>query len=273
MGPKLIFGDEAYGRSGSGTAESVGSITGSDISSYYADHVGPKDSALIFSGDVTRAQAESLAKEYFGKWAGKTEAGGKPPAPPAPQPTHVVIVDKPGAPQTALQAFSLGVPANSPDVDALTVMNYTLGGSFASRINMNLREIHGYTYGARSTYTEYLDGGLFSAGGLVRTDVTAPAAKELMKELRDFPGKPSTAEELAAAKESSIRSLPGRFETNASVAGAMDSIFLYGRPLDYYAKLPGRYEAVTQADVARVAQQYLHPDQTGNCDGGRSFED
>ncbi len=261
VGPKLIFGDEAYGRSGSGTAESVGSITGSDISSYYADHVGPKDSALIFSGDVTRAQAESLAKEYFGKWAGKTEAGGKPPAPPAPQPTHVVIVDKPGAPQTALQAFSLGVPANSPDVDALTVMNYTLGGSFASRINMNLREIHGYTYGARSTYTEYLDGGLFSAGGLVRTDVTAPAAKELMKELRDFPGKPSTPEELAAAKESSIRSLPGRFDTNASVAGAMDSIFLYGRPLDYYAKLPGRYEAVTQADVARVAQQYLHPDQ------------
>jgi len=143
----------------------------------------------------------------------------------------------------------------------LTVMNYTLGGSFGSRINMNLREVHGYTYGARSGFSEYADGGLFVAGGLVRTDVTAPAATELMKELRNFPVKPSTEEELAAAKEASVRSLPGRFETTSSVVGAMNDIFLYDRPLDYYAKLPARYGAVTQADVARAAQQYLHPDQ------------
>ncbi|MGA8781976.1 MAG: pitrilysin family protein [Terracidiphilus sp.] len=261
VGPKLVFGDGAYGRSGSGTAESVGSITGSDISNYYASHFGPMDSALIFSGDVTRAQAEDLARQYFGKWTGKTEGSATIPAPPAPQPTHVVIVDKPGAPQTSLQAFSIGVPASSPDADVLTVMNYTLGGSFASRINMNLREVHGYTYGARSGFSEYAEGGMFVAGGLVRTDVTAPAATELMKELRNFPGKPSTEEELAAAKEASVRSLPGRFETTSSVVGAMNDIFLYDRPLDYYAKLPARYGAVTQADVARAAQQYLHPDQ------------
>ena len=261
VGPKLVFGDAPYGRSGTGTAESVGSVTAADVSAFYASHYGPKDSALIFSGDVTRAQAESLAKQYFGQWTAKTEAVTAAPTAPAPQPTHVVIVDKPGAPQTALEAFGIGVPANSPDAEALTVMNYTLGASFGSRINFNLREVHGYTYGARSSFTQYVDGGLFTAGGLVRTDVTAPAAQEMMKEIRGFPEKPSTADELAAAKESSIRSLPGHFETTSAVVGAIDGIFLYDRPLDYYAKLPGKYEAVTQADIARVAQQYLHPGQ------------
>jgi zinc protease len=261
VGPKLVFGDEPYGRTGTGTAESVGSVTSADVSNFYASHYGPKDSALIFSGDLTRPEAERLAKEHFGKWEGKTEAAMNAPAAPAAQPTHIVIVDKPGAPQTALQAFGIGVPANSPDAETLTVMNYTLGASFGSRINFNLREVHGYTYGARSSFTEYVDGGMFVAGGLVRTDVTAPAAQELMKEIRGFPEKPSTAEELAAAKAASIQSLPGHFETTAAVVGAIDGIFLYDRPLDYYTRLPGKYEAVTQADIARVAQQYLHPDQ------------
>jgi zinc protease len=140
-------------------------------------------------------------------------------------------------------------------------MNYTLGGGFASRINMNLREVHGYTYGASSGFTEYTDGGLFTAGALVRTDVTAAAAKELMGEVRNFPVKPSTEEELAAAKEATVRSLPGRFETNASVVRAIDSIFLYSRPLDYYTNLPAKYLSITQVDIAHVAQQHLHPDQ------------
>jgi zinc protease len=260
-GPKLVFGDAPYGKPGSGTAESVGAITKDEISAFYASHYGPKDSALVLAGDVTRTQAESLANEYFGKWTGKTMDAATVPTAPAPEPTHVVIVDKPGAPQTALEAYGIGVPANSPDADTLAVMNYTLGGSFASRINMNLREAHGYTYGASSGFTEYLDGGLFTAGGLVRTDVTAPAAKELMAEIRKFAATPSSAEELAAAKEASVRSLPGRFETTSSVVRAIDSIFLLGRPLDYYTNLPTKYESLTQADIARMAQEYLHPDQ------------
>ncbi len=261
VGPKLVFGDGAYGRSGTGTAEGVGSLTSADLSSFYAAHYGPRDSALILAGDVTRAQAESLARQYFGKWTGKTEAAPTIPPAPAPQATHVVIVDKPGAPQTALEAYGVGVPVGSPDADVLTVMNYTLGASFGSRINMNLREVHGYTYGAGSGFTEYNDGGMFNAGGLVRTDVTAAAAKELMGEISKFPTKPSTTEELAAAKEASVRSLPGRFETTSAIVRAIDGIFVYGRPLDYYTKLPAKYDAITEADIARVAQQYLHPDQ------------
>ncbi len=261
VGPRLVFGDSPYGRSGTGTSESVSAITKDEISAFHASHFGPQDSALVLAGDVTRAQAESLAQQYFGKWTGKTMDAVTVPAPPAAEPTHVVIVDKPGAPQSALEAYGIGVMANSLDADLLTVMNYTLGGAFASRINMNLREAHGYTYGASSGFTEYVDSGLFSAGGLVRTDVTAAAAKELMLEIRKFSTTPSSAEELAAAKEASVRSLPGRFETTSSVVRAIDSIFLFGRPLDYYTNLPTTYESLTQADVARMAQQYLHPDQ------------
>jgi zinc protease len=261
VGPKLVFGDQPYGMSSSGTMESIKAITPADISGFYADHYGPNNSVLVMVGDVTRADAEKLAKQYFGDW--KSQASGTPaiPAPPAPQSTRVVIVDKPGAPQSALFAFGLGVPQSSPDADTLTVMNYTLGASFASRINMNLREVHGYTYGARSAFQEYREGGGFYAGGLVRTDVTAAAATELMKEIRNYPDKPSTSEELAAAKEASIRSLPGRFETNNAIADAMTGIFVYKRPLDYFAKLPAKYQAISEDDVAKAAKTYLHPDQ------------
>jgi zinc protease len=202
-----------------------------------------------------------LARQYFGQWTSHAASAAAIPPAPVQQATHIVIVDKPGAPQTALYAFGIGIAEGSPDAEVLNVMNYTLGASFGSRINMNLREAHGYTYGARSGFMEYRAGGEFYAGALVRTDVTAAAAEELMSEIRNFPGKPSTSVELAAAKEASIRSLPGRFETTSAMAGAIDDLFLYNRSLDYYAKLPAKYEAVTEADVARVAQQYLHSDQ------------
>lgn len=261
VGPRLLYGDQPYGQSASGTTESVTSLTASDIGGFYGKHVGPADSALILVGDVTRKQAEELANTWFGKWHAETEAVTKAPAAPAAPATHIVIVDKPGAPQSALQAYGFGVPQGAPDNEALEVMNYTLGGSFASRINMNLRERHGYTYGSRSGFSMYLDGGTFTAGGLVRTNVTADAAKEMMGEIRHYIEAPSTAEELDAAREASIRSLPGRFETSFAVANAMHSLFVYNRPLDYYAKLPAKFEAVSVDDVARVAKTYLHPDQ------------
>jgi len=261
VGPKLLFGDTPYGMTSTGTTESVNALTSADISGFYGNHYGPGDSVLVLTGDITRAQAEKLAGEYFGSWSGHPSV--EPPAPPAPAApsTHVVIVDKPGAPQTSLIAFGTGVPANSPDATSLDVLNYSLGGSFGSRINMNLREVHGYTYGAFSAFVKYRDGGNFYSGALVRTDVTGPAAKELMSEIRNFPVKPSTPEELAAAKEASIRSLPGQFETTAATARAIDNLFVYDRPLNYYADLPAKYEHVMQEDVARDAQQYVHPDQ------------
>ena len=259
VGPKLVFGDTPYGAPANGTTESVQALTRDDLTSFYASHFGPADSALVFAGDITPAEARHVAEQYFGRWTGTASQAVTLPPAPEMQPTHVVIVDKPGAPQSALFAFGIGVPANSPDLPALQVMNYTLGGSFASRINMNLREEHGYTYGASSRYQGYRSAGQFIAGGLVRTDVTAPAAKELMKEITQFPANPPTEAELNASKDALVQSLPGEFETTFAATGAMQSIFLYDRPLDYYATLPGKYRAVTADDVAKVAKDDLHP--------------
>ncbi len=261
VGPRLVFGDQPYGTAASGTTESVAALDRAAVQGFYAAHYGPADAALVLAGDVTLPEAHRLAEQYFNGWSGTASAAvDLPPSPTAPS-TQVVVVDKPGAPQTALYAFGLGVPANSPDVPTLQVMNYTLGGAFASRINMNLREVHGYTYGAFSFFQNYRAGGGFITGALVRTDVTAPAAKELMTEIRNFPSHPPTEEELNAAKTASVQSLPGEFETVGATAGAVSSLFLYNRPLDYYAALPAKYQAVTSADVARVATQYVHPDQ------------
>jgi zinc protease len=261
VGPKLVYGDQPYGHSQTGTNESVTGLTRDDVTGFYADHYGPADSALVLVGDVTLAEARKLAEQYFGKWTGKATAAITLPSAPTLTPTHVVIVDKPGAPQSALIAYGLGVPGNSPDLQPLQVMNYVLGGSFASRINMNLREVHGYTYGASSNYSLYRGGGPFQAGGLVRTDVTGPAAKELMTEIRRFPSTPPTEAELNEARTARIQSLPGQFETTGSIASSMGSIFLYDRPLDYYATLPEKYRAVTAANVERVAKEDVHPDE------------
>jgi len=259
VGPKLVFGDAPYGMSGTGTTDSVKALTLDDVKAFYGAHYGPKDSALVLSGDVTLAEARRLAEENFGKWTGTASTEVKIPAAPKLGPTHVVIIDKPGSPQTALEAFGVGVPVSSPDYIPLQVMNYTLGGSFASRINMNLREVHGYTYGANSQYLSYSDGGMFIAGGLVRTDITGPAAKELMGEITKFPGSPSSEAELTQAKDARVQSLPGQFETTEAIAGSMASLFVNKRPLDYYATLAAKYRAVTAADVARVAKEDIHP--------------
>ena len=261
VGPMLIYGDQPYGASPTGTTDSVKGLTHADVATFYANHYGPADSALVLVGDVTEPEAKKLAERYFGGWTGKASPGLPIPPAPAAQATRVVIVDKPGAPQTALIVYGLGLPITTPDLQAIQIMNYTLGGSFGSRINMNLREEHGYTYGANSAYSFYRGGGPFIAGGLVRTDITGLAAKELLYEIKRFPTTPPTEAELKMAKDSRIQSLPGQFETTAATAGALGSLFLYDRPLDYYANLPAKYLAVTAADVARVAKDDVHPDQ------------
>jgi zinc protease len=260
VGLKLLYGDQPYGFTTSGTVDSVKGFTAEELKAFWAAHYGPADSALVLAGDVTEAEAKTMAEKYFGAWSGEAKSEVKLPAAPAAPSLKVVIVDKPGAPQTGLVAYGIGLPRSTPDLPALTLMNYTLGGSFGSRINMNLREEHGYTYGANSRYALYREGGAFTAGGLVKTDVTAPAAKELMAELRKIQTTPPTEAELKAARDASIQSIPAQFETTDASASAVVSIFLYNRPLDYFSKLPEKYRAVTPAEVEAAAKADVHPE-------------
>jgi zinc protease len=261
VGEKLLYGDHPYAFRPIGTTESVKALTRDDLAAFWAAHYGPKDAALILAGDLTEGEAKNLAEKYFGDWTSAAPAGAPvlPTAPAAPV-RKVVIVDKPDSPQTTLIAFGLGVARNTPDYAAVEEMNSILGGLFSSRINMNLREKNGFTYGAFSGFGYNRTGGPFYTGAQVRTDVTAPAARELFSELNRIHTVPATAEELKLAKDNALRSLPGEFETVGNEAGLMAELFVYNLPLDYFQKLPAQFEAVTPEAVAKAAQDYIHPD-------------
>src|SRR5262249_54569331 len=154
-------------------------------------------------------QLRELAEKYFGKWA-KGETKRAPALDDVPATSRrIVVVDKPGSPQTRLRVGQLGVKRSNPDYVPMEVMNTMLGGLFSSRINMNLREKHGYTYGAGSAFIYRRGPGPFFVSTGVRSDVTAASVKEIFSEIDGMRGKPMTAEELAISKDSIARSLPG----------------------------------------------------------------
>jgi zinc protease len=248
-----------YGFDALGTAASLHAIKRDEIEAFYSRHYGPRSSLLELTGDLTPAEARKLAEESFGKWSSSAQPVTAPPAPAVPE-RRVLIVDKSGAPQTALLAFGVGLPRNSPDYPAVNVMNTMLGGLFSSRINQNLREDKGYTYGAFSFFWYYPGTGPFISGAQVRTDVTGPAAEQLFKELDGIHAKPLTDAELRLSKDSIIRSLPGNFESASDVNGQLADLWLFGLPLDYYTKLPAQIEGVTSADAQAAAAKYIHPE-------------
>jgi zinc protease len=149
----------------------------------------------------------------------------------------------------------------TPDYPALEVMNSELGGLFSSRINLNLREEHGYTYGAASFFVYRRSLGYFAAGGGIRTDATAPAVTEILREIHRMTDTEMKPEELSLAKDSQARSLPGIVFKDFGEAGALSEIFEYNLAHDYFTSLPARLNAVTAADAQAVARKYLHPEQ------------
>jgi zinc protease len=178
-----------------------------------------------------------------------------------PSSARVDIVDTPGAPQTQVLVAQIGVPRSTPDYPSLSVMNLILGGLFSSRINLNLREDHGYTYGAFSYFSFRKGPGPFAVEAAIRTDATAPAVAEIFKELNRIRDSPVSADELALGQDALVRSLPSDFETSASAAGSIGSMYIYGLGLDYYSKLPAQVEAVTSEAVQAAARKYLTPDR------------
>lgn len=263
VGYKALFGDSPYAYPSIGTTDAVKSITRDDLSHFWQQHYGPKNAALVLTGDLTEQEARAAAEKYFGPWRPAADYKGSVtsvPAPTAPS-RRVILVDKPGAPQTVLLAMGLGAPRSTPDYASLGIMNDVLGGLFSSRINMNLREKHGYTYGAFSQFGFNRYGGSLYAGSSVRTDVTAPAAKELEAELNRITREPPTATELKLAQESEARSIPGQFETARGTSGLIWDLYVYHLADTYYSTLPERFAAVTPEQVKDAAQRYVHPDQ------------
>jgi zinc protease len=254
-GPK-----HAYGYPASGTPESIKAISRDELSSFWKQNYLPADAALVVTGNIKLAVLKPLLEKQFGAWkAGKSPAAGM--GSPETTDARLILVDRPGAPQTTLACFSMGLARSTPDYPAVEVMNTDLGGLFSSRINMNLREQHGYTYGAFSFFSYHRAPGPFIAGGDVRTDVTAPATGEILNELRRMRDTQMTPAELALSKDSIARSLPGRFERGTDAAATFAELFTYDLPLEYFSTLPDKINAVTAEQAQAAAQKHILPDK------------
>ena len=260
MAGALYGSKHPYGFTEVGTETSVKEITRDDMLAFWKQNFVPNNAALVVAGNITMAELKPLAEKAFASWQRGTPAR---PAlgTPAGTTARIIIVDKPGAPQTELRVAAVGLPRSTPDFQSVQVMNTALGGLFSSRINMNLREQHGYSYGAGSVFVFRKGPGPFLVQSAVRTDVTAPAVTEILKEIRGMAQQPMTADELTKAKDSMSRSLPGAFERSDSAAGSFSNVFIYDLGLDYFSTYTERVNAVSSEHALKVARKYLVPEK------------
>ena len=248
-----------YGYIEIGTETSNKTIARDALEGFWKQNFVANNAALVVVGDIEEAEVKSLVTKTFGGWPKGTPSQ---PALGSPETTSakLVVVDKPGAPQSQVWVGTIGVSRKTPDYAAVQVLNTGLGGQFSSRLNMNLREDKGYSYGAFSAFLTRKAAGPFFALSGVRTDVTGPAVGEMIKEVGSMASKPLSPEELTLSKDSLVRSLPGDFETNQSTAGTFGAIYVYDLGLDYWAKYPAMIDGVQPAAVEAAAKKYLQPD-------------
>jgi zinc protease len=251
-----------YGHSLVGQEQDVAQVTRAELMKAHSALFASSRTQIVVAGDVTKDTLQKRLEPTLGAWRA---AGGPvwlPRLPPLPKgEARVVWVDKPGAPQSVVRLAEVGVARSAPDRDAILVMNTILGGMFSSRINLNLREAHAYTYGASSSFQMRHGPGQFTAGGSIVADKTAPAIVELFKELRAMRESPVSDEELENAKQNIEAAMPGRFETVTEVTSALADLVVYDLPLDEYATRPARIEKITAGEVQKAARAHLHPDR------------
>jgi len=257
---RVLYGKgHRYGTPQMGTAETIKTFTSDDLRGFYSSAYRPDNATLLAVGDFDAAALVPLLEKQFGSWkAAGNGAAEKLPVAEPPSGVQVFLVDKPGAPQSQIRIGSIGVPRSTPDYFPITVMNTILGGSFTSRLNNNLREVHGYAYGAGSGFDMRGGPGPFAASAGVQTDKTAEALKEFFNELNGIL-KPVPADELARAKNYVSLRYPSSFETTGDISRRLEDALVYHLPDDYFSKYVQNIQAVTAADVQRVAQKYIQP--------------
>ena len=247
-----------YGFGQLGTEPAIRAVTRQDVQAFWRRHYVPANAALVVAGDIARGELKALAEARFLDWKGEAPPPVKPGA-PAPSRARVVLVDQPGAGQTALRLTTIGAERKTALYPALEVMNAAFGGLFTSRINQNLREEKGYTYGVYSGFRYDRAPGPFVIAGSVRANVTGASVAELLREAQAMVDQPLDPAELAGARNAELLSLPNRFETNSDIGASLAEAFVFDLPLDYYSALPARLAAVTADDVQAAARRYLDP--------------
>ena len=260
-----VFGVTLYGATHPyatyATEQTVGNITRDDLVAFHQAYFKPGRAVITVVGDITPARARQVVEQSLGQWTG----GGEKPTFSFPtiandKPTAIYLLDKPKAAQTV---FALGMPGparDTPDYYALQMLNWVLGSgaNFLNRLQANIREQKGYSYGVTSSFAFGRGPGAFRAGGDIVTAKTDSALIEFMKELKGIQGdRPTTDEEFTTAREALVQRLPRTFSSVNGVAGAINGIFLQDLPATYYQDYASKIQAVTKADIVRVANKYL----------------
>ena len=255
---RVLYGaGHPYGQRSSET--SIKAITRDDVVAFHKAYYQPGHAIITIVGDVTAAKVKSSVEKGLAAWS---KGGANPsfayPQLPELQPAKIYLVDKPGAEQSVVNIGLPGPSRSTPDYFALQVLNTILGGQFQSRLNANIREQKGYSYGVNSAFSYGKGPGAFRAGGSIFTAKTDAALIEFMKELKGIVGeRPITEEEIKTAKESLIQGLPQRFASVTAISGAITTLTVQGLPEDYYQSYAKNVSAVTKDDLLRVAKQYI----------------
>jgi zinc protease len=264
---RVVFGGDAYGLPGEGTPETVHGLTRDDIVAFRDKHYFPKGALLAFAGDITPEEAFAATEKYLGSWTAEGAATPTSAATSAdsggdaarPKGLRVFLVEKPDAVQTQIRIGRPGIARGNPDYLVLQVTNQIFGGSENARLSTAVRQNNGLTYDASSSFPSYRTAGDFQVATFTRTDETVPATQLVLDELRKMSSGEVTPEELSVARDYLAGVFPLHAETPSDVADRVLGAAFYGLPADYLDTYQERIRAVTAADVKRVAQKYLDP--------------
>ena len=265
--PPLLYGeDHSYGipYTGSGTVESIGSLTRDDLVQFHTDWIRPDNATIFMVGDITLSEAKDALEKALGSWTAPESAIPEKDISTVVMPDkgRVIIMDKPGSPQSVILAGHLMPPSGDKDYLTTEMANTILGGEFTSRVNMNLREDKHWAYGAYTFTTDARAQRMWLVYAPVQSDKTKESIAELQREFSEYmTDKPATQEELDTFIASSVNSLPGQYETGGSVLGSLLSNNRFGRSNDYVPSLKGQYNALNVDEVKAQANAHLKPEK------------
>jgi len=255
-----LFGDaHPYGQPVDGLERTVGAITLDDVRAFHAAHYRPSNASLVVTGDFDEATLQPQLEGLLAAWLPGPQLP-PPPAPAWPSRPRLVLCDRPGAPQSVVRMVAPGTDRFSPDRPGLSMLNAILGGSFTSRLNFNLREKHGYTYGAASNFSFMRQAGSFAARAAVFGESTAPAVREMLSELSGVRERPITAEEHAKAHATLLMRVAEGLSSAGGMATTFGELGLYGLPLDEPMRFVAALGRTTADDLRELGERYVDPD-------------
>jgi predicted Zn-dependent peptidase len=255
----LYSPESRYSKPDEGSTESVGALSRGDVEDFYRANYRAGGTTVIIAGDVSPELARKVVTGAFRKWPAGSAQKPQLTTAPRTREKRVHVVHKPEAPQSELRVGHVGLPRKHPDFFPTVVMNAVLGGLFGSRINLNLREVHGYTYGASSYYDWRRGAGPFVVSTAVESEVTIPALTEILLEINRIRAEQISDEELSLARDYLEGVFPIRYETTRAIASALATLVIHDLPAEYYDTYRANIHDVSAEAVLKAATSHLHP--------------